>query len=291
MAKVTAAKEASPESTGLVISYDVTETAIAELRDRFTGLTFDTPANYEEGRKAIGVLRDLRGRVEKRRQDLKRDSLEFGRKVDAAAKTLRSMIEAIEDPLQKAKDAVDEAERQRKIEEEKAELLALDAKLKAEREAAEEKAKADREAEAARLAEERRKLDEEKARLAAETAAREAEQRAERERLDAQRREVEEQQRQVREREQAAAREREAAEARERAEREAREAEERAKAAAARAAELAPDIDKVKTFGADIRSLVAQAPKLDAPCSSAVGWAVENLLKIAAALDEYEPPV
>src|SRR5205823_6825864 len=89
--------EAPPVEGALVMRYETTLGAIAQLGEQFKGLSFDTPEDYERGRKAIAVLRDKRVAVEKRRKELKADSLAFGRKVDAAAAELTSAIEAIEE--------------------------------------------------------------------------------------------------------------------------------------------------------------------------------------------------
>jgi hypothetical protein len=185
-----------PAPVYALIRYDVTDQRITELREQFAGLAERTPENYEPRRKAIATCRELRVAVEKKRKELKADSLAWGKKVDSVAKHYTGLLESIEEPLQLAKDA-DDAEKTRiRQEKEAAEKAALEAKVRAEREAEEARLKAEREAEEARLAEERKALDAERVRLveerlAAEEAARverervEVEQRAERERLDA----------------------------------------------------------------------------------------------------------
>lgn len=171
-----------------LVKYNITDARIAELRSEFTGLTADTPKGYEAVRVAIATVRDIRVGVEKRRKELKEDSLAWGRKVDSEAKRLTALLEEIENPLKEAKALVDEAkerakreaeEKARKAEEERLAALkaAEEARLKAEREAEEARIAAERErlaaeraefeAQQAALAEERKALDAEKERLAA----------------------------------------------------------------------------------------------------------------------------
>ena len=92
-----------------MITYPVSKGEIETLRAKYSGLSASTPKGYEQVRLAIGDCRDLRVKIEKRRKELKADSLEFGRKVDTVAKHLTSEIESIEEPLALLKSEVDEA--------------------------------------------------------------------------------------------------------------------------------------------------------------------------------------
>lgn len=143
-------------NTAIQVVYEVTDDAIALKRGKYSLLKADTPQGYEQVRLAIADLRETRVAIEKRRKELKADSLEYGRKVDAVAKHLTEQIEAIESPLKALKAAVDEEK----------------ARVKAEKEAAAQKAIAEVEArlkaEADRLATERAALDAERAALEAE---------------------------------------------------------------------------------------------------------------------------
>lgn len=202
----------------LIVKYDVTTEQIAAERERCASLSADTPKGYEEVRKSIAKMRATRVAIEKRRKELKAGALEYGRKVDAAAKHLTGLVEEIEAPLQAKKDAVDEEKARAKAEAEAAKQRAIEEQIRQEREAEEARLRAEREAEEQRLAAEREaqrveaeRLAAERAKFEAEQAAAEAARRAEEERL---------------------ARERAEAEAKLRAEREAEErriAEERAK--------------------------------------------------------------
>jgi fused signal recognition particle receptor len=134
------------ESTELPVVYQFT---VEEVRLRlavFRDIDVQTPAGYKTAVRALAVCRSLRGDIESRRKELKAGALEYGRRVDSAARELCEAVGSVELPLKEDKSTVD----------------AEKARLKAEREEAERVA---REAEIAR------KLAEEQARQAAEAAA------------------------------------------------------------------------------------------------------------------------
>ena len=176
------------ENTKLV-KYEPTDAAIAELKTRLDATLIDcrTPQGYEAARRGIGECRALRVAVEKKRVALKADALEYGRRVDSEAKRITAMLEAIEDPLQAKKDAIDNEKKRIAQEAEEKRLAAI----RAEEERLIAVAKAERDA---LVAEENRKLEEQRAairaeqeKLAAEKARIEAEQAAERAKLEAER--------------------------------------------------------------------------------------------------------
>lgn len=283
-------EEPTVEGT-LVVKYDVTEAAIAELRDRYKHITFDTPAAYEEGRKAIGQLRELRGKIEKRRKELKADSLAFGRKVDGVAKQLTALVSALEDPMQAAKNIVDEEAARKKREEERAELLALEAQLKAEREEAEAKARAAREAEEKRLEEERAQIAEQERQLDEQRRAQEEERRREDERIRSERAELDRRQADIAAKEAVARREQEAKDAAARAEREAKEAAAATAAEQARLEAMRPDIEKVHDYGKRIKELAVESGQIevaDINAKMALAWAAGRLEKIADGLWRFQ---
>lgn len=228
---------------GEVLSkYDVTEAALSEMKSRLIVPDVKTKEGYEFARKGIAECRCLRVAVEKRRKELKADALEFGRKVDAVAKALTSQLEAIEGPLQAAKDEIDEAAERAKREKEEAE-----------RKAREEADRKQREDEQRKLAEERAAIEAERRKIEAEQAEFRRKQAEEQAKLDAVRRAIEDEKRRIEleqakknAAEQAAAAERERIE-RERieAERLAKEKAEREAAEAARRESLKPDRQKV----------------------------------------------
>lgn len=256
-------------NTDTMIVYSVTDQGLALLKEELTGL--DAAQDYEACRKGIATCRQLRVEVEKKRKELKADALEYGRKVDGEAKRITAALEAIEQPLQLSKDAVDNEKLRIKREKEEAEKAKIEAELKAKRDAEEAKLKAEREAEAARLAEERKRLEAEQralvearraeqARVEAEQAKLLAAKKAEQDRIDAERRklaaekaEIEKQQAVIRAEQETAARiERERVAAEER-----RKAEEIAAAEhAARVEALKPDKEKIAALAVQLRAFV-----------------------------------
>lgn len=283
------------------IVYDVTDEAIAEIREQYAALSCETPAGYEETRIAIGKLRSSRTAVEARRKELKDPALEYGRLVDSRAKHLTAKLQEIEDPLQAMKDAADVRRAEEKRQREEAALVAREAELKAEREAEEARLKAEREAEEQRLAAERAAFEERK-RIADEERARvDAAQAAERSRLDAERAELDAQKEAIA----AAARAAEEAEARRVAliqadkdlaakkERERIEAETRAAAAVAEEARLdamKPDIERLRAWSEQIQAFAATAPDLDSPdVAGAVAWSRGQIVKTAKTLLQFNP--
>lgn len=89
------------------VTYPITEADIQTRFGRYVGLTAETPQQYKVVQAALSDLRSARTEIEKRRKELKADSLEYGKKVDAAAKFLTAQIEAIEAPLKASKAAAD----------------------------------------------------------------------------------------------------------------------------------------------------------------------------------------
>ena len=266
------------------IEYPTTEAEIARVRADYAELAAGTPKGYKAVVEAIAVLRGTRTSIEKRRVELKASALEFGRKVDAAAKKLTALVSDIEEPLKAKKQAVDDEEARIKREAERAEMLALEAKLKAEREAEEARLKAAREAEEARLKEQAER------------------QRAEQKRIDDAREALEQQQREV------------AAQAAEVARREAAARPVPPPAPVAPAApapaalrivtatEVPPvppkptpaapaAVNEAHSYGEAIRALVQRAPwtTTDPKTAEAVAWASERLTFVADRLAEFQP--
>lgn len=195
----------APTPSEALVTYEVTEAAITETRERFAALTADTPQGYESVREAIAFVRETRVKVEHRRVELKADALAYGRLVDSRAKRLTDLLVEIENPLKAKKQAVDDEKARVKAEAEAVFKRAMEEKIRQEREAKEAIERAEREVEEKRLAEERAalaadraRLDEERRqadaiaqierdRVAAERAAQEAEAQRERDRLAAER--------------------------------------------------------------------------------------------------------
>lgn len=112
--------------------FNVSDSAIAEMRDNFLSIRVADHTDKfhaEVARNRRIEVKNLRVAVEKKRKELKEDSLRVGSAIDAEAKRITAMLEPIEKHLQEQEDIV--AKHQARIEAEAA------AKLKAEAEARE----------------------------------------------------------------------------------------------------------------------------------------------------------
>ena len=156
-----------------MVKFSIPDAAIEDLRDRLEGRTAETNEGYVLVMKGLAETRKIRVAIEKKRKELKADSLQWGRNVDGEAKRLTSSIVEIEKPLLDSRaeadakqEAIERAERER-VEAEK------QAKEEAERQARLAQEAAERQARLAQEAAERQ------ARLAQE-----AIERAERKRVE-----------------------------------------------------------------------------------------------------------
>jgi hypothetical protein len=105
-----------------LITYDITEGAIAKLQADCMGLKvrdFNDKEGFELCRKARIDVKAKRVAVEKRRKELKEESLKFGRMVDSRANELKSKLVEIETHLQAQEDVVLKELERRKAEEER----------------------------------------------------------------------------------------------------------------------------------------------------------------------------
>lgn len=100
-----------------LITYPVSDLAIVKLREQY-GVVPDAESKegYELIKTALQTLVPLRTGVEKRRKELKKDALDWGRKVDSEAKRITALLLEIEEPLKKAKTDVDERKKREKEE-------------------------------------------------------------------------------------------------------------------------------------------------------------------------------
>lgn len=162
-----------------VITYDINDSQIADMRMKYTGLVIKDKNGYEVVRRAIADCRDNRGVLEKRRKELKDGALKFGQKVDEIARNYRVQIEKIEEGLQAEKDRVDNEEKDRLKAIEDARLAEI---------AAQEKARKD--AEEADLKRQRDELEDQRQKLAAD-------QKAAQDKIDAQNKIIEEENRKI----------------------------------------------------------------------------------------------
>lgn len=100
------------------VVYSVTDKALAELREKYNDVPdASTPEGMELCKEALRELVPLRTGVEKARVELKKDALEYGRKVDAEAKRITAEIVSIEKPIADAKTAEQERAEREKQEE------------------------------------------------------------------------------------------------------------------------------------------------------------------------------
>lgn len=93
-----------------LIKYNVNDAKLAEIKEEALSIKvsdFNDKENYELARQKKSELRKLRISVEETRKDLKKDALEFGRKVDARAKELTAPIVESEEHLKSQMDIVD----------------------------------------------------------------------------------------------------------------------------------------------------------------------------------------
>ncbi len=160
-----------------------TDTAIAAMRDEYMPLAI-RDVNDAKGFKAVHsarmVVKNHRVEVEKVRKELKAEALAYGRRVDGEAKRIVAMLKPIEDHLAQ-EEATHEAEKERIR---NADRLKAEAEAKAKADAEAARIEAEKEADAARI---KKAQDAEDARLRAE-----ADKLAEQKRIiDEQRREIE----------------------------------------------------------------------------------------------------
>ncbi len=177
------------KTTDSLVQHFVAAATIEAKRAEYAALSADSPAGYESVRVAIAHCRTTRVGIEKKRKELKADSLKYGRQVDRVAWELTSLIEDLEAPLKAKKAVIDDEKTRAKLEAEAARKRAIEETIRAEREAEEARQREEREAEEARLRAEREaeeeRLREEREKFAEERRIAQEAQRVERERLEA----------------------------------------------------------------------------------------------------------
>ena len=303
----------APPTWAPLVKYSVTEAEIEDMKKTLVGLTAETPAKYQIVRDGIADCRDLRTAIERKRKELKEDSLKWGKLVDGEARRLTALILEIEEPLKLTKQAVDDEKERVKQEKAQAERLRIEAELKAKRDAEEAEAarikaekevaeKAEREriaaeqkAESERLAAERAKLAAEQAEADRKRAEAEAEMKRQQAIIDEQNRiaqaKIDEQAAIVKAEREKLAREQFEKEARERAEADARAKAEAEVAAAKRRAEEAeaarireeaqrPDREKLAGFATKLIHM--QFPEVKTEEAAAVLKSVDDIFTRAA---------
>ena len=124
-------KELSPQDAGfLPQKYDLTEAKLNQLAvDYDPDLIPHAEAIGDEGyeivhAKVMSIIK-VRTNIDKVRKSLKKDALDWGRKVDGEAKRLTKIVEDLEAPWRKVKFDLEEAESMRQEEERIAEMERL----------------------------------------------------------------------------------------------------------------------------------------------------------------------
>lgn len=99
--------------------FDLAESAVAEMRGKYLTLkvtsTTDTEG-YKACREARIVVKNKRCDIEKRRKELKEESLKWGRTVDTEAKRLTALLEPIETYLESQEKIVDDEKKRVELE-------------------------------------------------------------------------------------------------------------------------------------------------------------------------------
>lgn len=107
----------------MIIKYDVTEAAIEELRSKYSIVpVIEDNKTLKEVKSRITVVRTLRTSVERKRKELKKDALEYGKKVDIEAGRIKFELFSIEEPMKVA-----QAEYEAKVKAEKALAASIEA--------------------------------------------------------------------------------------------------------------------------------------------------------------------
>lgn len=104
------------ETLDALAPYNAVRATIAELKAKNAGLVFDyaTSKGEKAARSHIYTLRQGKAEIERVRKDAKAEALEYGRKVDAAAKELMADVESMIDVHQKPLDEITQREAARK---------------------------------------------------------------------------------------------------------------------------------------------------------------------------------
>lgn len=93
------------------VKFNLTDAALTELKNKHELVE---SKDYKDLTQGIAECRNMRVGIETHRKELKKDSLDYGRKVDAEAKRITASIEEVEQPMKAAKAKIDaEKERER----------------------------------------------------------------------------------------------------------------------------------------------------------------------------------
>lgn len=102
--------------------FNITDTAIAEMREKYLGLKIsglDDKEGLEKVHTARMEVKNKRVNVEKVRKELKEDALKYGRLVDTEAKRITALLAPIESHLEKEEQKIEDEKKKIREEEEK----------------------------------------------------------------------------------------------------------------------------------------------------------------------------
>ena len=100
-----------------IAEYDITLEAIKVLKERYSEIAPSDAKTLKTAKAARKDVKDRRIAVEARREELKKPILQAGRALDAKAKHITELLEAIEKPIDKKIKDFEAAEKKRKAEE------------------------------------------------------------------------------------------------------------------------------------------------------------------------------
>ncbi len=95
-----------------LITYPTTEEAIQEVEEKFKDIPDDLSVkeNYTFVKKGISVVGKMVTATETRRKELKKNALEYGRKVDSMGNSIKDRLNAVRQPMKEVKVKFDTAE-------------------------------------------------------------------------------------------------------------------------------------------------------------------------------------
>lgn len=106
-----------------IAHYSAYQKSLNTLRDKYQGVIYDvaTTEGMEEAKKAREAIRKPRYELEHLRKKLKAPALEYSKRIDSEAKSIREQLEALENPIheqilyEEKRAEREEAERQAKV--------------------------------------------------------------------------------------------------------------------------------------------------------------------------------
>lgn len=115
----------------LPVLFSVTDANIEQLRNECFGLVIQTSDDYKKCVSLIAVARSMRVATKNCKEQLKKDAIAYGRRVDSEFTRITARLEAIENPLKAEKSRVDDAKELAKKQEAEAKQRALQVRIDA----------------------------------------------------------------------------------------------------------------------------------------------------------------